>query len=708
MKRDSIKPSIFVLAVAAFALAVPSSQAAAQSAPGVISPRVNAQQRNLPGSVILRGEPHATTMQRLGVVKLHELSALRSNPQVTLGTAKLDFTPMLNNPRALFNVAQKLRALPQDVEVRTDETQVTEVQQGLVIHQLLDYQILPGKCNDPSARAQLEAAGVGCFQSVPISERIQAFSTLGSPRYVADAGKRQHAIAVYQEKVKQQDIEINGHIAELRKQLADPAKRRQFVAKFGAAEVDRVGRLDDDQIKGEMINSGEQRVEQTLFVPKLDNVARTPEIGAMKIAPDEQEVAHLRQLIPAPAAGGAALMNHPQAAGAALGPAVELKKSVKTDKDLGTYIYLTGFTLGKDYEWSLDWTKTINPCYFFSCSLTLEVDLYAGFSYGFGLRFPIQTHLDYQYTLHQDSSDSAGVVVDFVPINGSPDQYKAAGLGNDQIFDGKELVAQVMADAGMNYDLTGVGSDGIGVSIGKDFTEGLPAPFTNGQFAPPAPGTQDLNGAQIIFDDFDLLGGEGNYDVVGGQIFPAIDVGLHSDGLRFTLIDHVTGRQTSLTQSGGFTPIGVADDKARNVHVSLANPVYNLGFEITPGIDARVFVDLAVWSDYWDWTIWFPQVSVELPPGGVDFGCHAHTICSRDFYMQGKTVLDGPPLVIAQAPRGSLLTTAQVLNDLKSSGCKDTMANDVEHMMLCPTPETLAACKAKVQGHKEIGCGQGK
>ena len=65
---------------------------------------------------------------------------------------------MLNNPKALFNVAQRLRTLPQSVEVREDATQISEVDQGLVIDHVLTYRILPGQCADSNAQAQLARA----------------------------------------------------------------------------------------------------------------------------------------------------------------------------------------------------------------------------------------------------------------------------------------------------------------------------------------------------------------------------------------------------------------------------------------------------------------------------------------------------------------------------------------------------------------------
>ena len=711
MKERTMKSLMLLVALTVCGLVSPPNRAAAQAAPGVMTPRINPQQRSLPNSVVLRGESNAATMQRLRVTRQYSMSDVRSSGRVALGTTKINFAPLLNNQRAPFNVAQRLRAMPQLFEVSTDQTEVSEVEQGLVIHQVLGYRILPGKCNDPSARGQLQNAGVSCFQSEPMASRLQAFSTPGSPRYVADPGKRQRIVAAYQDKVKQQEAETSAHIADLRRQLADPSKRGQFVAQFGAAEVNRVSRLNDDQLKAELINSGDQRVEQTMFIPKPDSAARTPAVSSMRIVPNAQEIARLRMPTASPAANSAANERTllPGNGGQHIPAATLAGADHFTETDLGTYIYLTGFTLGKDYEWSQGVSTTIKWCWI-GCAATYNVDLYAGFSYGFGLRFPIQTHLDYKYTVHPDNSDMATVKVDFVPINGTPAQYAATGLESDQIFDGKELVAQVTADAGINYNLPIVGSGNLGISVGKDFTEGLPAPFTNGQFTPPAPCghpapcPQDLDAAPIIFDNFDLLGGEGNFGVVGGQVFPAINVGLHSDSLQFTLIDHMNGKQTEIGASGKLTPIAVANDLNRSSHISLGNPVYNLGFVVTPGVDARLFVDLGVWSDHWDWPIWFPELTIELPPGGVDFGCHAGTVCSRNFDMKGREITMAP---IAR-PGAAIMARDQLTNQLQPADCKDTTPSGPNHAMLCPTAQALAACKTKAQGSKNTTCALGK
>lgn len=628
-------------AVAFLAVLAASGQAFAQNR--AAQPR-DTGERALPNSVILRGEDHATTMQRLHVVRQYKIEDVRSRPQITLGNVPLDFTPVLNNPKALFNIALRLRAMPKNVEVKEDTSEISEVDQGLVLHHVLSYRILPGKCAEPGVQAQLAQAGVACFTKESASQRAAEFATPGHARYVADPVKRQAAIAAYQQRSAQADAEANQHIADLRKNFADPKQRATLTAQLGAAEVARISNLNDDQLKAEIINSSVQRVEQTAFVYKLDSSKYAHAPNVLRISPNAQEMATGKQLlhvtIPESGAANAQFPKmlvvepsanfHAQAA-----PASPNNTTAQTsDVDLGSYIYLTGFTLGHDYEWSLEVDTTVNWCVV-GCSSTYSVRLFAGFNYGFGLRFPIQTHLKYHNVVHPNQTADASLTADFEPaefksVADSIAQFQSTGLEHDQIFDGKELVAQVGADAGVDFNLPVIGSQEIKFSPTLDFTDLLPPPYQGGHFNPPAPGSGGIN-TVYKFDQFDFLGGLLDFGVVSGKVFPAVNINLHSNKLQFTLNDEVWNKQINVSSTGQTFSLGTDKNKKFDSHFSFGNPVYNLGFTLTPGIDAQLAVDLAVWSQTWDWIVWFPQLAVDLPPGGIDFGCHAGTTCVRDF-----------------------------------------------------------------------------
>lgn len=596
-------------------------------------PPLRTMRQALPNSVILRGGTHAETMQRLHVVRKYALADLRTTPQVTLGEAHLDFHPMLNNPKALFNIAPRLHALPQHVEVREDTSEVSEVDEGLVIHHVLSYRILPGKCGDPGAKAQLSNAGIECFTRAPMSDRLAEFSKPGSPRYVADSGKRQEAIAAFQRNSAQADADANKHIGDLRKALADPTQRAAIAAQVGQAETTRLTTLSDDQLKEELINSSVQRFEETMFVPKLESANYAHLQHTLTIAPNSAEMAAAAQLLrEGVPEHGASPAGFPKLLKIVPPHSVALSSSPASDKavdaDLGPYFFLTGFTISHDYEWHWGAEVTINWC-LVGCSSTYGIELYAGFNYAFGLRFPIQTQLKYHLLVHPNNSAEAKVTADFQPIQGNVNDFFEAGISGEQLFDAKELVAQVGADAGFNVSLPGVGG-GKDFPVGVDFTDMLPGALKGGHFPPPAPGERGPEG-QFFFDQIDLLGGLLNFGVAGGQLSPAVDLTLHSNKLQFTLNDEILKRPTKInskdTVSLHVGPSSIGNES----HFSLGNPVYNLGFTVTPGLNPNVWVDIAVWSNTWNWPIWFPQLAVDLPPHGIDFGCHAGTTCVMDF-----------------------------------------------------------------------------
>ncbi len=51
--------------------------------------------------------------------------------------------------------------------------------------------------------------------------------------------------------------------------------------------------------------------------------------------------------------------------------------------------------------------------------------------------------------------------------------------------------------------------------------------------------------------------------------------------------------------------------------------------------------------------MWFPAIAVTLPPGGIDFSCHAGTVCKRD-YVYNSAGSSGSRLDDAAANVGDL------------------------------------------------------
>ena len=655
-------------------------------------------QRPISNSVMLRGT-YTETMQRLHVVRKYAMADVRTRPQVTLGQAHLDFTPMLNNQKTLFNIAVKLRALPQHVEVKDDSSDISEVDEGLVIHHTLTYRILPGKCSDPSAKAQLAQAGIGCFEQGAANERLAEFSRPGAARYVADASKRQQAATAYQRNIAASTADANQGIANLRKALANPTQRAAIVSQVGEAETARMNTMSDDQLKEELINSSVQHYEETLFVPKVESSNYAHPQHTLNIAASSAEINEVHHLLQ-DGVNGPAPSNFPKLLKVFPGSALHLNPTAApagdkaADLQLGPYYFLTGFTIAHDYEWNWGVSITINWCVF-GCSSTYGIQLNAGFNYAFGLRFPIQSEFKYHTVVHPNNTYEANLSGTFEPIEGNVDDFFAAGLSGDQMYDAKEIVAQVGANAGFNINLPGWGV-GDSFSAGVDFTNFLPSPYTGGRFQPPAPGSGGIN-TDYTFNQIDLLGGLLDFGAVGGQLFPSVRINLHSDKLKFTVNDEVQRHQSDIYAPP--KPMSVGTERSGTAvmsHFSIGNPVYNLGFTVTPGLTPNVFVDIAIWSDNWNWTLWFPQLAVDLPPGGVDFGCHAGTTCVVDF-----TPVFNP----STGQIGDMTKERDVADRaLTSGGCQ--RVNGQEGSYLCPIQGgMLGLCQTMLSNNAVSSCG---
>ncbi|MFM5929327.1 MAG: hypothetical protein ACKOPQ_00280 [Novosphingobium sp.] len=584
-----------------------------------ITPPPEVATRGGAGSVTLKAGPNSAMVRSLVVKRQFTLAQAKAMRRVTVGQTEMNLEPTFNNPRALFNVAQKVRGQANAAEVLSEDTRILEVDQGLLIRSFLTYRVKPGVCTDNVRRGALYAAGLTCATQLSDQARTAAFSNPRDPHYVRDATARARAIEEARVKSAQIEADLNQSVAQIRASLNNPAKRAEFDAALGAGETARLTTMTDEQIKAEIVNSGETSVEQTLFVPRLDRV--DPEI-AQKIP--FKNMAKTNTGTPM-FVGGMTVKPSGTINPAIIG-AMSSGPVVKT-QTVPEKVFLTGFTLGRSYEWKERIEKTIKTC-LVSCKKTYYVEVFAGFNYGFGLRFPMKVGGTYTFK-EQSGAKSAEFKAAITPFNGGEADYLATGLSGSQLFGGKELVAQIGAHAGAGYKLPIIGSDSIDIPVGVDLTEYLPGDFYKGQFTPPTPGGLNNPKAERFFEEVDLIGGRANFGVIGAQVFPGVRVELTSDMLTFNLHDfNKTGNaDTLITQTGQVVPLGI--DSANRSRFSISDPKYNVAFLITPGLNARLFVDVAVWSHSWNFPVWFPQLALKLPPGGVEFACHEGTECSR-------------------------------------------------------------------------------
>lgn len=592
----------------------------------------------IPDTLLLRNADPVTSISQLQVERQLNLSDIRSTRDLKLGNSTVDLSSMLDNRDALPNVASRLQAMPDAVSVKASDVTAYVVPQGLIVRSFVNYQIKPGACSDSGRRAQIESAGIECARKVSQDQRIADYSNPQSARFVEDPAKRQAAVAKAQQDWARQDSDTAAQVANFRAILANPTERAKIEASVGPQETTRLEQLNDEQLAGELINSAETKIEDVMFIPKADEIDK--EVAAVSGVADGGGTVV--------SSGGTRLHDLAGRLGGRLSAVQGVTMTPTPNQPIDNVVFLTGFTLGRQYEWSKRIEKTINWC-LVGCSTTYYAGARAGFSYGFGLRFPILVNGHYQYA--SDSSGEHGyLTATMTPVDGTSAQYAASGLASSQIFNGQELVAELQANAGYDYKLPFIGEDHHSLTIGYNLADKLPAPYSHGQFRPPAPGT---NAGEIPFvlTSVDLLGGYGNWGAAGILVHPAVKIGLHSDALKLTLHDNVANSDQSIV-SGTKMPLAV-DAAQHTSSFSIGSPLYNLGFIVTPGVDAHAFIDISVWSDSWDFPVWFPAIAVTLPPGGIDFSCHAGTVCKRD-YVYNSAGSSGSRLDDAAANVGDL------------------------------------------------------
>jgi len=644
------------------AVVVPNMEQAAdvaQIAPAAAAPA-------LPDTILLQSATPLASIQQLPVERQMNLSEIRSTNALKLGSSTVDLSAMLRNRDALPNIATRLQAMPGAVSVKSSDATAYVIPQGLVVRSFLNYQIKAGTCSDPSRRSQIEQAGIACARKLSDSERVAGYSDPSSARYVEDPAKRAEAIAKARQDWAAQDADTATQIANFRAILANPTERAKIEAAIGPQETTRIEGLSDDQLAGELVNSAETKIEDVMFIPKAD--ALDKEVQAVSGVSDSGGT---------PVSPGSRLQDLAGRLGgrlSAIGPAT----MTPTPNQPIDPVFLTGFTLGRQYEWSKRIEKTINWCWV-GCSVTYYAGARAGFSYGFGLRFPIVVNGKYQYA-NDSSGEHAYLTATMPPVDGTPAQYAASGLASDQIFNGQEFVAELQASAGYDYKLPLIGEDHHSLTVGYDLADKLPAPYTHGQFRPPAPGT---NAGEIpfILDSIDLLAGYGNWGAAGIQVHPAVKVGLHSDALKLMLHDNVANSDQQII-NGQRMPLAI-DAAQHTSNFSIGSPVYNLGFIVTPGVDAHAFIDISVWSDSWDFPMWFPAVAVTLPPGGVDFSCHAGTICRRDYVYTAAASTDPRAGLDGLTVKGDDSPTPT-----PQPGLKDKIRDLRQNVLIRPTVKT--------------------
>ena len=505
--------------------------------------------------------------------------------------------------RSLRRKIQSIKGLNNLATLKSANSEVLELNKGLIIQSKLSYSLKPGAC--ATYKSKLSRAGIQCGSKEDLKSSIASLSRRGSPNFISNTNKRRFAI----KNLKNSQLEILKETKKARAALEDP----EVISTLGAATVKRLKKMSDEDLAVEVLNTADQVIEETVFIPKAESFKNLRKVGTLKGN-------SLRNITKNLSTQKITKLPEYKIPKKITSPAPVDRSSTKED------IFLTGFTFGKQYEWRKKWTKSVKWCWT-GCKRTYYVEPYATFGYGLGLRFPVKANLSFN-----SDGTRARVTPTFTPINANSGQYRQTGMRQNQVFNGQELVAEMSARAGLKMKLPFVGRKSMSRGYDRDLTDNLPAPFRNGHFTPPSPGRPLPAAAPVFLRDIDLLGGAADYGVAYAKLHPGIKMDLNSNSLQFKLKDNIRNR-TYAVSSGQTRDLGIQNNRSS---VTLFNPKYNLGFRITPGVQYNVGVDFAVWGKSWRDEIWIPQLSITLPPGGADFSCHANTQCSRTYSFQAS------------------------------------------------------------------------
>lgn len=569
---------------------VPSTRAAAPRVPDAIEMDTGTYR---PKRALIRPGRFSDQLKSLGPTRSITLTQLQSNPRFTIGKTQVDMTRVLANPQSVAKRAAALSQLTDTVRINSTSFEATEVKSGLIVRSFINYSLRPGACTVQARRVKLEAAGVRCATPMTKAERDKAYATPGNPRYIADPAQRAEALAAAEDDAKQ----LAKDAAALRADLKIPQLRAEMVAAIGETEVKRLEGLSDADLAAEIANSGDTKMEDVSYIP-VNDLAETFK-PAVKLG-----------LVPPPPPG-----------------------PIKTEFDLGEKYFLAGFTFGREYEWRLRIEQRIKRC-LIGCEKTYYVEAFAGFNYGLGLRFPIKVTGKATTVSAGGGKVTASVTPQFTALDGNQEQYLAAGLPPEKLFNAQEFVAQFGAHAGFGFDVPFYPALSVAFAKEIDFTDYLEGGFKGGNFPPPNPPKDGKPGdrleGNITLYDVDLIGGRANFGFVGAQVFPAAKIILTSNELSFTIADKNGAPPRTGVKSGQTVNLN-ADLQSGALEFDIKDPIYNLTLTVEPGITARLFVDIGLWGKTWDMPVFFPSLALTIPSGGVAFACHDGTVCTRDY-----------------------------------------------------------------------------
>lgn len=514
-------------------------------------------------------------------IRLSSAQQVRSNARALRFTstskATLNLVPYLESSSSILRIADVLKAQKIDPKIRAI-VEVMEFPDRLIIKEQLSYRGDAKACE--TRGRQLSDKGVICFNHKP-NARLQ----------------------------KGDEKQFIAQVAEIRKQL--DTLTTSPIPGYSLAELKK---MDDKRLFGVALNSGTMEEESYLMIPKVEwkslaalplNTSKQnfqiPKAGLTKASTDIY-VNTLGALTPK--------LNMPRSAPIGRATSTELIGNVgvsvpdnltKTEQTHDTRYLINGFTWGKQYNWA----KKFGGCAFFGPCVYAKP--YAEVGYGLGLRIPLKVDMDMKRVIKTSNGQlvSFTPTIDINPIDANSTMYSSAGMRQDQLFGGKELVAQASAKVGLKYKVLG-SSGNPNKSVGVDLTNYL---SSKGNFAPPDTGSSAPIGTAWSPD---ISGGYFNYGVVGATFHAGAKFEMNGKGLMAQADISDAGARGELNMISSTFPASykpaVIDGRS---YLKVANPLYDASWSATPGFRAKAFVDVWVYSATKNYEFWLDELKIE-------------------------------------------------------------------------------------------------
>lgn len=542
--------------------------------------------------------PRLQRLSGLSLQQINQFSSLSSfrtsglNTTLQLGRAQLSLAPYLRSRSSLASLSQRLEGRTIAGQLAGQAQLFRAANGAVVINEELIFQRPPGACG---------------LQSVQLSQRLLCYQLM--------PGRARNP----QKKLKQGAAALK---AELQAAAAgqSTAKLPAWARQLPREQLLQLAQSSEAQLETALLNTARTKISRTMLVPP-------PELGRASLT----KLSALNRIAQQTAQRGSVSKS---------GAEIPVPGRRGTF-DLGTNVYLAGFTYGDSFEWADTYEYEID--YGVGTAL-LRVIPYVEAYYGFGVRFPLEVSGRYVY--QGGSARTAEVEVRMKPINGTDQQYRSTGLDETLIFNGKEIVAEFGAKAGIQYLLPIVGMGDIKYEKKFDFAAYLPDSMKDGQFKPPHY-RENFPLVDPIVMNVDLLGGQGNYavDDYGFRLTakPGLAIGLTSTDLGLNLVDFKNNSRLNKLSYGAegmssSSPLKGAVQVVNGVSsFSLADPYYNLALQLTPGVMLEGGLYLGASELAVDEFIVFPSLAVQVPSNGVSFDCHKGTICGRNFTINTTT-----------------------------------------------------------------------